>query len=51
MHRSTLPAAFTLSMNSIDFKVSTYHGVLVSLRNVLHFCNEWSTVDGFGGGG
>jgi hypothetical protein len=40
MHRNMLPAAITLSMNTRNLKVTTYHGVLVSLGNVLHFiCN------------
>lgn len=37
MHHSTLPAAITLSMNTRNLKYSTYHGVLVSLGNMLHF--------------
>ncbi len=40
MHRSTLPAAFTLSTNTRNLKVSTYHGVLISLGNVLHFVTD-----------
>ncbi len=40
MHRSTLPAAFTLSMSTRDLRAGTYHGVLVSLGNVLHFVTD-----------
>lgn len=51
MHRSTLLTAFTLSMNSrSNLKVSTYHGILVSLGNVLHFVmGGGCTVNGFRG--
>jgi hypothetical protein len=37
MHRSRFPTAFAVSTSTHDFKAGTYHGVLVSLRNVLHF--------------
>lgn len=45
MHRSTLPPAFTLSMNTRSLKASTYHAILVSLGDVLHFVMD----GGYGG--
>ena len=45
MHRSMLLSAFTLSMNTRKLKVGTYHGILVSLGNVLHFVTD----GGYGG--